>query len=35
MTPSDYSEVQCGDCGIAWRTKATYVDQLSDAVPEG
>lgn len=28
FTPSDYSEVVCGDCGTRWRTKARYVDRL-------
>ena len=29
-TPSDYSCVQCHACGMAWRTKASYVDNLKD-----
>jgi hypothetical protein len=31
-TPSRYSEVMCdldaGGCGVRWRTKARYVDEL-------
>lgn len=27
-TPSDYSEVRCGECGRRWRTKAAYVEAL-------
>jgi hypothetical protein len=30
-TPSDYSEIRCTACPTRWRTKAAYVDQLSDA----
>ncbi len=30
-TPSDYSEVTtCLKCGMIWRTKAAYVDELKD-----
>lgn len=28
LTPSDYSEVHCRECGRVWRTKAAYVDGL-------
>jgi hypothetical protein len=28
--PSDYSTVGCLKCGMLWRTKAKYVDCLSD-----
>ncbi|MFD4397241.1 hypothetical protein [Kitasatospora sp. NPDC058478] len=31
LTPSDYSEVRCGECGHVWRTKAAYVTTLPDA----
>jgi hypothetical protein len=30
-TPSDYSRVRCPDCGMTWRTKAAYVEELPDA----
>jgi hypothetical protein len=33
-TPSDYSTVRCCQCGVHWRTKASYVRRLPDA-PEG
>jgi len=29
-TPSDYSCVQCHECGTCWRTKADYVSILRD-----
>jgi hypothetical protein len=28
-TPSAYSAVQCNGCGRVWRTKASYVEELS------
>jgi hypothetical protein len=28
--PSDYSAVTCIDCRATWRTRASYVDFLSD-----
>ncbi|WP_052398055.1 hypothetical protein [Streptomyces sp. NRRL F-5123] len=30
-TPSDYSQVRCGECGARWRTKAAYVAKTPDA----
>lgn len=32
-TPSPYSQLQCGECGAAWRTKAAYVAAIPDASP--
>lgn len=30
LTPSAYSTVECLRCGAVWRTKAAYVEYLSD-----
>jgi hypothetical protein len=29
-TPSDYSQLTCLTCGVAWRSKAGYVRDLPD-----
>ena len=31
-TPSEYSAVQCHECGVVWRTKAAYVDLLKSGM---
>ena len=28
FTPSDYSEIRCRECGVPWRTKAAYVEEI-------
>lgn len=30
QTPSAYSEIQCGECGSRWRTRAAYVAETPD-----
>lgn len=27
--PSDYSTIECTNCGMVWRTNANYVDELA------
>lgn len=27
-TPSDYSDLCCDICGVSWRSKAAYVDDI-------
>ena len=34
-TPSDYSKVQCTECGRVWSTKAAYVDDLEMGTLKG
>jgi len=33
-TPSDFSRVVCLDCGHQWRTKARWVDHLTQVTDE-
>lgn len=32
-TPSDYSQIHCGECGRTWRSKGIYVELLPGADP--